>query len=70
MTRMMAEAAQRYGIVIRDGAGVVAFYGQDPVPTGSNPYPKIFGNQYPDQLLSKFPWRSLQVMKLDLRGPG
>ncbi len=70
MTRMMAEAAQRYGIVVRDRAGVVAFYGEDPASTGSNPYPKIFGNQFPDRLLSKFPWRSLQVLKLDLRTPG
>ena len=68
LTRMMAEAAQRYGMVIRDRAGVVAFYGEDPSPTGSNPYPQIFGNQYPDQLLSKFPWRSLQVLKMSLRG--
>ena len=68
MTRMMAEAAQRYGMVIRDRAGVVAFYGEDPSTAGSNPYPKIFGNQFPDQLLSRFPWRFLQVLKLSLRG--
>jgi hypothetical protein len=70
ITRMIAEAAQRYGIVIRDSAGVVTFYGEDPSPTGGNPYPKLFGNQYADQLLSKFPWRSLQVLKLDLRSSG
>jgi hypothetical protein len=70
VTRMMAEAAQRYGIVIRDSAGVVAFYGEDPSTARSNPYPKLYGNQYPDQLLAKFPWRSLQVLKLDLRGSG
>ena len=70
LTRMMAEAAQRYGIVIRDRAGVVAFYGEDPSRLATNPYPAIFGNKYPDQLLASFPWRSLQVLRLDLRGPG
>ncbi len=43
MTRMMAEAAQRYGIVIRDRSGVVAFYGQDPTPTGRTPTPRSSG---------------------------
>ncbi len=70
MTRMMAEAAQRYGIVVRDRAGVVAFYAQDPTPTGRNPYPGIFRSRYPDELLAKFPWARLQVLKLHLHGPG
>ena len=63
---MMAEAAQRYGIVIRDRAGVVAFYGQDPTPTGKNPYRSIFRNRSPSQLLAKFPWRRLRVLRLRL----
>ena len=25
---------------------------------GSNPYPGIFGNRYPDELLASFPWRA------------
>jgi hypothetical protein len=68
MTRMMAEAAQRYGIVVRDRSGVVAFYGEDPSPMPHNPYPRIYGGQYPDQILARFPWRDLRVLKLDLRG--
>ena len=36
--RAMAVAAQRYGIVVRDGAGAVTFYAEDPTPTGSNPF--------------------------------
>ena len=66
LTRMMAEAAQRYGIVIRDRSGVVAFYGQDPTPTGKNPYPSIFRNRSPSELLAKFPWRGLRVLRLRL----
>ncbi len=67
---MMAEAAQRYGIVIRDRSGVVAFYAQDPKPSGRDPYPAIFGGTYPDELLAKFPWGRLQVLKLHLHGGG
>jgi hypothetical protein len=66
LTRMIAEAAQRYGIVIRDRSGVVAFYAQDPKPWGRDPYPKIYGGRYPDELLAQFPWDRLQVLKLHL----
>ena len=69
VTQVIARAAQRYGIVVRDRAGVVAFYAQDPTPTGSNPYRGIFRNQYPDELLASFPWRRLQVLRLHLQGP-
>jgi hypothetical protein len=34
LTRLMAEAAQRHGIVLRDQSGAVTFYGEDPTPTG------------------------------------
>jgi hypothetical protein len=34
---MMAEAAQRYGIVVRDDDPVLAFYAQDPISIGTNP---------------------------------
>ncbi len=69
LTRMMAEAAQRYGIVVRDHSGVVAFYAEDPGSTRYNPYPSIYGGQYPDQILARFPWRRLQVLRLHLRRP-
>jgi len=58
----MALAAQRYGIVVRDGAGAVTFYGEDPGPTGTNPYPALFQGKYPNQVLAKFPWSRLQVV--------
>lgn len=69
MTRMIARAAQRYGIVVRDRAGDITFYGQDPVTTGGEPYEGkngYFHDQYPSELLSTFPWRHLQVLKMDL----
>jgi hypothetical protein len=34
---MIAEAAQRYGFVVRDGAPNLSIYAQDPTPTGTNP---------------------------------
>jgi hypothetical protein len=70
LTLMMAEAAQRYGIVIRDGAPNVAFYGQDPTPTGPNPYSGpsgYYGGKYPNQPLASFPWSHLQLLKMELR---
>jgi hypothetical protein len=68
VTRAIAEAAQRYGIVVRDRSGVVSFYGQDPRPLRRDPYPRIFGKRNPDELLADFPWDRLQVLKLHLRG--
>jgi hypothetical protein len=65
MTRMIAEAAQRYGIIVRDQAGSVSLYGQDPTPTGTDPYVGsngLFGGQSPDKLLQAFPWNQLQVV--------
>jgi hypothetical protein len=70
LTEMVAEAAQRYGIVIRDRAGVVALYGEDPTPSGADTWSETYRSQgEPDRLLSRFPWRELQVLTLDLQGP-
>jgi len=69
LTLMMAEAAQRYGIIVRDTAANVAFYAQDPTPTGTNPYvsgPRYFEGKSPQQLLTSFPWSHLQLLKMEL----
>ena len=66
LTRMMAEAAQRYGIVVRDTSGAIAFYGEDPTPTGTHPYGTIFGGAYPSALLAQFPWDKLQALETQL----
>jgi hypothetical protein len=66
----MARAAQQYGILIRDGAGNVAFYAEDPAPLGVNPYPALFGGARPQDLLRLFPWDRLKVVRMDLRRDG
>jgi hypothetical protein len=69
-TLMLAEAAQRYGIVVRDRAGTVVFYGQDPTPTGSDPYNGP-GGYYEGltagAIMAEFPWDRLQLLRMRLR---
>jgi hypothetical protein len=70
LVREMAVAAQRYGIVVRDTAGSVAFYAEDPTPTGTNPFDGaagLFRGQYPSKLLAQFPWQHLQALRTDIR---
>jgi hypothetical protein len=62
VTQAIALAAQRYGVIIRDGSGAVTFYAEDPTRTGHNPYPALFGGDYPSHLLLKFPWSRMQVL--------
>jgi hypothetical protein len=69
ITRMIAEAAQRYGIFVRDGARVAHFFAQDPVNATANPYigpHGYFESQYPGRLLASFPWSHLQLLAMEL----
>lgn len=63
VTRTIAKAAQRYGLIVRDTAGAVVVYGEDPTPTGKNPYPALFGGKTPGELMREFPWDRLQVVR-------
>jgi hypothetical protein len=67
LTRMIAEAAQRYGMVVRDTSGVVDFYAEDPTPTGTDPWRELVGGGYLWQLLSLFPWDRLEVVRSSVR---
>jgi hypothetical protein len=71
ITRLIAEAAQRYGIFVRDGSSVVHFFGQDPVSLGGpNPYAGEAGyleGKWPTELLASFPWEHLQLLKMELQ---
>jgi hypothetical protein len=69
LTAMIARAAQRYGIFVIDGSANLAFYAQDPTPTGGNPYigpGGFFEGSYPRELLASFPWSQLQVLRMRL----
>ncbi len=69
LTLMIAEAAQRYGIFVKDGAGNVQFNAQDPVSLPSNPYAGpsgYFGGESPAKILASFPWNELQLLKMEL----
>jgi hypothetical protein len=69
-TLIMARAAQRYGMIVRDQTHVaVGFFAQDPVHFKKDPYygrNGLFGGQSPTQLLAKFPWQSLEVVRMRL----
>ena len=65
-TAMVALAAQRYGIIVRDQAGTVALYAQQPSPGEPNPYygrEGLFDGLHTYQLLQGFPWRDLEVVR-------
>jgi hypothetical protein len=64
LVRMIAEAAQRYGIVVRDRTySSDAFFAEEPQSGQSNPYKPELANEYPDAALKSFPWSHLQVLK-------
>jgi len=67
--RLIAEAAQRYGLVVRDGSSIVQLFAQDPITAPRNPYNGIdgyFDGGYPNQLLSGFPWGELELLRMEL----
>jgi hypothetical protein len=70
LTLMIAEAAQRYGIFIRDRAKFVTFQGQDPVSTATNPYTGFNGyfegKRVPTELIASFPWSQLELLEMEL----
>ena len=65
-TRLIVEAAQRYGIVVRDTAGVVSFIAEDPADKNFTVFRRLAQGLYPNRLLAQFPWSHLQVVKMNL----
>jgi len=62
----IAEAAQRYGMIVRDGGASVAFYAEAPKAGQANPYAERHGpfqGLAPWQIVSQFPWDDLQVVR-------
>jgi hypothetical protein len=71
VVRMMATAAQRYGIIVRDQTGsAVGFFAENTTQFGLNPYTAtdgMYGGTPANVLLRSFPWESLKLVKMDLR---
>lgn len=59
----IARAVQKYGMVVQDKGGAVTFATQDPVNMASNPYPALFQNKSPNEVLARFPWSKLEALK-------
>ena len=66
ITRMLAQAAQTYGIVVRDKGGDVALFGQDPNSIATNPWPQEFENTYSSVVLAHFPWSHLEALQTNM----
>jgi hypothetical protein len=64
-TAMLAKAAQRYGIIVRDTSPVVTLYAQDPSNLGGNPWPSAMAPSA-QAVLAAFPWERLQLMPMRL----
>jgi hypothetical protein len=67
-TLMMARAAKRYGLIVRDRSLGVGFFAQDP---GARPDPYVgahglFRGRSPEQIMRRFPWRKLRLLKMSL----
>ena len=62
-TKAIARAAQRYGIIARDTSGSVSLYAQAPPRGRPHVYHSVFRGAYPNQLLARFPWDRLQVVR-------
>ncbi len=77
---MMAQAAQKYGIIINNRSDGFTFRGEDPTQYeakhGYNPYkgpdnqpgsPGALFDQWPSQILKQFPWSHLQLLPMNLQ---
>jgi len=67
--RMLAEAAQRYGMIVHDGSQATMIYAEDPSPYvaqgGVNFYRPLIGSNS-TRAMRKFPWSDLQVVQMHL----
>jgi hypothetical protein len=70
LTRMIAVAAQRYGLIVRDGSSNVSIDGQVPeTPAQTAIWQQELarsGFKFWSQVLKQFPWRHLQLLQMSL----
>jgi hypothetical protein len=80
LIRIVAVAAQRYGMIVDNRTAGVGIYDQSPTAYiadwGYNPYfgpadqpgtPGALYNNWPTLEIMKFPWRHLQLLRMHLR---
>jgi hypothetical protein len=60
--KILAYAAQRYGMIVVDTSGAVNLYGEDPLTMLANPWPTLFGDQSAGVILRQFPWNLLRAL--------
>jgi hypothetical protein len=67
LVRMVAVAARKYGMIVRDKSGSVTLYGEDTADEGlPDPYYGSTGwyqGQYVSNLLKAFPWSHLEALQ-------
>jgi hypothetical protein len=67
LTAMIARAAQRYGLVVRDQTHHgISLFGEVPTGSGAAVYRRYYRGRSPGQLLAAFPWDRLQVLSMHL----
>jgi hypothetical protein len=71
MTRMLAKAAQTYGMIVRDQTGhAISFFAENPGQSGTNPYTGpggFYGGSDANAVIRSFPWQYSQLVKMSLR---
>jgi hypothetical protein len=71
LTRMMAVAAQRYGMIVRDQTGhAISFFAENPSQYATNPYTSpagFYGGPNPTAVMRAFPWQYVQLVKMSVR---
>lgn len=61
-TKIVAYAAQRYGIIVGDTSGSVNMYAEDPLTMTVDPWPSLWGNISPGAVMAAFPWDKLRAL--------
>jgi hypothetical protein len=74
LARMLAEAAQRYGMIVHDGSEGTTIYAEDPSPyvaLGEGNFYRPLTGSDSIRAMQGFPWSSLRVERMHLctRGP-
>ena len=74
IAKMIAKAAQKYGFIVTDKAGVLAVPGEEgsayKLVEGSDPWDTLLGGKAYWQILQGFPWDQLEALVWDYGRPG